>query len=499
MHSSRQTALRYAGAGVLSAVAGLGAAHLVAALLDPASSPVLAVGSTVIDLTPTPVKEWAVARFGTRDKPILVGSVLAGTLVLAATAGLLARRRLWLGLGLLTVLIAVAGIAAASRPTATSADLVPALVAGLVGALALVALTRPVEVSTGSTSGRRGVLMAGAFAVLALGTGGLGQWLIKRRSGPVDVSLPRPADVAGAFPRGSDLPGISPLRTPVSDFYRVDTALVVPVVDVGDWTLTIDGDVRERVELDFDDLLAMPLIERDITLTCVSNEVGGPYVGSTRWLGVRLTDLLDLAGVGDRADQILSTAVDGFTVSTPLAVATDGRDAMVAIGMDGRALPRDHGFPARLLTPGLYGYVGATKWLTRLTLTTYDEVAAYWTQRGWATTAPVKVQSRIDTPRPLSTIAAGRHAIAGVAWAQHRGIDRVEVRVDGGPWQAAQLGADVTMDYWRQWWLPWEATPGQHRLAVRATTRDGETQTAVRTSPFPDGASGVQEIVVTVA
>lgn len=498
MHSSRKTTLRYAGSGVLAAVAGLGAAHLVAALLDPASSPVLAVGSTVIDLTPTPVKEWAVARFGTRDKPILVGSVLAGTLVLAATAGVLARRRLRLGLGLLTVLIAVAGIAAASRPTATAAGLVPAIVAGLVGAGVLAALARPAVVGQ-PAGGRRGVLLAGAFAVLAVGTGGIGQWLIRRRTGPVDVTLPPPADRAGTFPRGSDLSGISPLRTPLADFYRVDTALVVPVVDVDDWTLTIDGDVRDRVELDFDDLLAMPLIERDITLTCVSNEVGGPYVGSTRWLGVRLTDLLDRAGVGDRADQILSTAVDGFTVSTPLAVATDGRDAMVAIGMDGRALPREHGFPARLLTPGLYGYVGATKWLTRLTLTTYDEAEAYWTQRGWATTAPVKVQSRIDTPRPLSTIAAGRHAIAGVAWAQHRGIDRVEVRVDGGPWQAAQLGADVTVDYWRQWWLPWDATSGQHRLAVRAVTRDGEIQTAVRTSPFPDGASGVQEIVVTVS
>jgi len=494
MHSS----FRYAGAGVLAAVTGLGAAHLAAALLDPASSPVLAVGSTVIDLTPTPVKEWAVARFGTRDKPILVGSVLAGTLVLAGTAGLLARRRLWLGLGLLSALIAVAGYAAASRPTATATDLVPALVAGLVGAGALTALTRRAP-AVPPSGGRRGLLVAGVFAALAVGTGGLGQWLINRRSGPVDVTLPLPADRAATFPSGSDLPGISPLRTPVSDFYRVDTALVVPVVDVDDWTLTIDGDVRERVELGFADLLAMPLIERDITLTCVSNEVGGPYVGSTRWLGVRLTDLLDLAGVGDRADQILSTAADGFTVSTPLAVATDGRDAMVALGMDGRALPRDHGFPARLLTPGLYGYVGATKWLTRLTLTTYAEAAAYWTQRGWATTAPVKVQSRIDTPRPLSTIAAGRHAIAGVAWAQHRGIGRVEVRVDGGPWQAAQLGADVTVDYWRQWWLPWEATSGQHRVAVRATTLDGETQTAVRRSPFPDGASGVQEIVVTVA
>jgi len=493
--------LRYAGAGVLAALTGLGVAHLVASLTDPASSPVLVVGSTVIDLTPTPVKEWAVAHFGTRDKPILVGSVLLGTLLFAGVAGIVAERRLRLGLTLLTGLVAVAGAMALRRPTATILDVVPAVAAGLVGAVALVLLTRErlTAEEAAPAGSRRTFLVAGGIAALAVASGSLGQFLIKRRSRPVDVTLPPPADPARAFPAGLDVTGISPLRTPVRDFYRVDTALVVPVVDIDEWTLTIDGDLERPVRIGFDELLAMPLVERDITLNCVSNEVGGPYIGSTRWTGVLLSDLLEGAGVGSTADQLLSTAVDGFTASTPLALATDGRDTMVAIGMDGQALPRDHGFPARLLTPGLYGYVGATKWLTRLTLTTYAAQQAYWTQRGWATDAPVKVQSRIDTPQPLSTIPAGRHAIAGVAWAQERGIERVEVRVDGGPWQQATLGADVTIDYWRQWWLPWEATPGQHRLAARAVTRDGETQTAVRASPFPNGASGIQEIVISVA
>jgi DMSO/TMAO reductase YedYZ molybdopterin-dependent catalytic subunit len=256
--------------------------------------------------------------------------------------------------------------------------------------------------------------------------------------------------------------------------------------------------VREPFSLGFAELSALPLVERDITLTCVSNEVGGRYVGAARWLGVPVRLLLDRAGVGSRADQVLSADVDGFTISTPLDVLTDGRDALVAIGMNGEPLPRDHGFPARLVTPGVYGFVGATKWLRRLTLTTYADDRAYWTKRDWATDAPIKVSSRIDAPAPLSRIRPGRTAIGGVAWAQHRGIARVEVRIDGGPWQEARLGPDVGIDYWRQWWLPWDATSGQHALSVRATTADGEVQTPVRTAPFPAGSSGIQEVVVTV-
>jgi DMSO/TMAO reductase YedYZ molybdopterin-dependent catalytic subunit len=231
----------------------------------------------------------------------------------------------------------------------------------------------------------------------------------------------------------------------------------------------------------------------------VSNDVGGPYVGGARWLGVRLTDILDQAGVGDSADQILSTDVDGMTISTPLAVATDGRDAMIAVGMNGEALPREHGFPARMVVPGLYGYVSACKWITRMTLTTYDAQEAYWTERDWAIEAPIKVASRIDTPKSFAEIDAGRTFIAGVAWAQDRGIGKVEVQIDGGEWQTAELGPSAGVDYWRQWYLPWEAQSGEYSLSVRAVTQDGEVQTPAKAMPFPDGASGYQRIIARVA
>jgi DMSO/TMAO reductase YedYZ molybdopterin-dependent catalytic subunit len=504
--------------GVLATLVGMAAGHLVAALLNPAASPVLAVGSTVIDLTPTPLKEWAIAQFGTKDKPILVGSVLVGTLVLASVAGVLARRTFALGALLLLVLVGLAGAAALARPAATVVDALPALAAAATGLGALAVLTGGVPSGRGSTpSGegsnppnphespdsshspqRRTVLVLG---VAAAAMGAAGQWITTVRTRISDVVLPDPTKAAGAFPEGLEqkYDGITPLRTPNDDFYRVDTRLTTPTVGVDDWTLTIDGDVERELTFTFDELAAMELIERDITLTCVSNEVGGKYVGGARWLGVRLTDLLDQAGVGDGADQILSTDVDGMTISTPLAVATDGRDTMIAIGMNGEPLPRDHGFPARLITPGLYGFVGATKWVTKLTLTTYAEESAYWTDRDWATDAPIKISSRVDTPKPLESIDAGQTVIGGIAWAQQRGVGKVEVRIDDGEWQEAELGPEVTIDYWRQWFLPWDATSGRHDIAVRATTEDGEVQVEERMSPFPEGSSGVQQIAVIVS
>ena len=495
--------LTYAGFGLLSAVVGVAAGHLVASLLEPASSPVLVVGSTVIDLTPTPLKEWAIREFGTNDKAVLVGSVLVGVLVLAAVAGLLARRRFAYGAALLGALVAIPAVAAVNRPGATAVDVVPSLVAGVagVGALAwLVRTTRPAP----EAGGRRGVLVAGG--VLAVGAAvmaGAGRWITSYRTGLTAVDLPAATDPAGPFPSGLEerVPGITPFRTPTDDFYRVDTRLTLPIVDADGWTLTIDGDVDQEVTFTFDDLLGMQLIERDITLTCVSNEVGGRYIGSARWLGVRLTDLLERAGIDNTsADQILSTDVDGMTISTPLDLATDGRDAMIAIGMNGASLTREHGFPARMVVPGLYGFVSACKWITRMTLTTYAEQTAYWTDRDWATDAPIKISSRIDTPKPLATVEPGRTVIGGIAWAQHQGgVDRVEVRVDGGPWQEARLGPSAGNDYWRQWYLPWTAESGQHTLAVRAVDGEGDVQTAVRATPFPEGSSGIQQIVVNVA
>jgi DMSO/TMAO reductase YedYZ molybdopterin-dependent catalytic subunit len=499
------TRLLHALFGVLATLTGVAAAHLVAALTVPAASPVLAVGSTVIDLTPTPVKEWAIRSFGTADKPILIGSVMVGVLVLAGVAGVVAARRITAGLLMIVALAGLAGVLAMTRPSAGPLDLLPSLAAALVGAVALWWLHRLEEAHAekevdGPT--RRGVLLAaGGLAVAAAAFGSAGRNVSAYRLKGTDIDLPTPTGGTGPLPAGLEgkVPGISPLRTPTADFYRVDTRLSLPIVDADSWTLTIDGDVDREVTLTLADLYELEVIERDITLTCVSNDVGGPYVGGARWLGVRLTDVLALAGIGrSTADQILSTDVDGMTISTPLAVATDGRDAMVVFGMNGGPLPREHGFPVRMVVPGLYGFVSATKWLTRMTLTTYDAQQAYWTERDWATDAPIKISSRIDTPKPLSDNDVGRTFIGGIAWAQGVGIGGVEVRIDGGPWRPATLGADAGDDYWRQWYLEWDAQPGQHFVASRATNKDGDVQTAARTTPFPGGSSGIQEIAVNV-
>jgi DMSO/TMAO reductase YedYZ molybdopterin-dependent catalytic subunit len=456
------------------------------------------------------MKEWAIRQFGDKDKPILIGSVMAGVLVLAAVGGVLARRSLRLGAGVLLALVAVAGFTAMNRPTAEALDVFPSLAAAVagIGALGFLDRTARPAVRAGDASttapSRRGVLVAsGVLALTAALLGGAGRYIGTVRTRLENLALPRPADPAAPFPGGLErtYPGITPFRVPNEDFYRVDTRLDVPIVDHDEWTLTIDGDVDREVTLTYDDVLAMDLVERDITLTCVSNSVGGEYVGGARWLGVRLTDLLDLAGVGSEADQIFATDVGGMTISTPLALATDGRDAMLAVGMNGEVLPREHGFPARVVIPGLYGFISATKWVTRLTLTTYDEKRAYWTERDWATDAPIKISSRIDTPKPLARLDRGENIVGGVAWAQQNGgVAKVQVRVDGGPWQDAELGPSAGDDYWRQWFFRWDAQEaGRHNLAARVIDGNGNEQTSVRATPFPEGASGIQELIVDVA
>ncbi len=514
--AGRPSAWWYALGTLVATLAGVGVGHLVAALVAPDASPVLAVGSTLVDATPTPVKEWAVSTFGTADKTVLIASVSVVTLLGAAAIGLVARRHRTIGLGLLAVLAFASVLAAATRPTAAPTDILPGLITAVVGVLAagwlLGLLDRWSAAATDPGSGagpdqrpredgsssRRHVLtgMAGLGALAAVG--GVSGQLLSRGAGPADITLPVPANPLDALPAGvgDRVRGISAFTTPNSEFYRIDTALVVPRVSVGSWSLTIDGEVDSPFEISYDELLAMPMVEADITLTCVSNEVGGPYVGSARWLGVRTRDLLERAGVRPSADQILSASTDGMTISTPVQALTDDRDALVAVAMNGEPLPALHGFPARLVTPGLYGFVGATKWLTRMTATTYGREEAYWTARGWATEAPILTQSRIDTPRALSSVPSGQVVIGGVAWAQGRGIDKVEVRVDDGAWQRAELGADGGVDYWRQWYLPWDAAAGQHTLTVRATDATGETQPEGRTEPYPRGATGWHSILV---
>jgi DMSO/TMAO reductase YedYZ molybdopterin-dependent catalytic subunit len=390
-------------------------------------------------------------------------------------------------------------------------DVLPTLAGAAAGALALVVLVRAATVQLrepweppSAGPDRRHFLAVGVTAVgVAAVTGLAGRLLTEQESvanARAAVRLPTPSRRAPALPSGTDLhiPGLSSFITPDSSFYRVDTALLLPQVRPASWRLRIHGRVRRELSLDFADLLARPLIEHDITLCCVSNPVDGPYIGNARWLGASLASLLREAGVDAGADELLCTSVDGFTSGTPVEVVLDGRDALLAVAMNGQALPVAHGFPVRMVVPGLYGYVSATKWLHDIKVTTFADETAYWAERGWSQQAPIKTESRIDVPRQASEIAAGPVQVAGVAWAQHKGIDAVEVRVDQGPWQPARLAAVPNIDTWRQWVWTWHAEPGQHRIQARATDATGYTQTADVASPVPNGATGYPTITVTV-
>ena len=315
------------------------------------------------------------------------------------------------------------------------------------------------------------------------------------------IRFPRPAVAAPPLPPGINpkVAGLSQFITPNGQFYRVDTAIIVPEVDPNGWTLRIHGMVQREVTVTFDQLLKRPLIEDYITLCCVSNPVAGPYIGNALWLGTKLSGLLREAGIQAGADQLLCTSVDGFTSGTPVATVMDGRDALLAFAMNGQPLPVAHGFPARMVVPGLYGYVSATKWVTDIEVTRFASNFAYWAQRGWSQQAPIKTESRIDVPTGFGTLKAGRIAVAGVAWAQHKGIDAVHVRVDQGPWNEATLAAVPGIDTWRQWVWEWEATSGTHLIECRATDKTGYTQTAIDAPPEPNGASGYPMVQVGIA
>jgi DMSO/TMAO reductase YedYZ molybdopterin-dependent catalytic subunit len=485
-------------AGLLAALAALAAAELTAALIDPSASPVVAVGSSVVDATPTWLEQDAIRTFGSNDKPVLVASVLVVLALLSLLTGALAVRRPPVGFVGVAALALVGAVAAASRPAAGGLDVVPSLVGGAAGALVLGPLLRVATAEGVATDERRRRFLVTALWVgagsIAVGTIGrlVGGPRAEVAASRAAVRLPAPAEPAAPLPPGSDLAirGLTPFTTPVDDFYRVDTALLIPQVTTDEWLLRVHGMVDREVELTFDQLLGRELVEADITLTCVSNPLGGPYAGTARWLGARLADVLRDAGVRPEADLILSRSVDGLTIGTPTAVVMDGRDALLAVGMDGAPLPPRHGFPVRMVVPGLYGYVSATKWVVDLELTRFDRATPYWVERGWAARAPIRTTSRIDVPRGGAALRAGRVVVAGVAWAPHRGISAVEVRVDGGPWDRARLAEVPSADTWRQWAWDWAAAPGRHTLEVRATDGDGVVQTARRAEPFPSGATG---------
>ncbi|MDH6543994.1 molybdopterin-dependent oxidoreductase [Streptomyces sp. SPB4] len=511
-------------AGVLAAFTALAVAELVAGLVRPAAGPVTVVGGAVIDRTPAAVKDFAIRTFGENDKTVLQLGILVVLAVIAVGLGVLALSHRRVGAAGVLLFGIVGSAAALSRPDSTGiGDALPSIAGALAGALALYVLASraaPVPAPAGAdeqggTDGwsRRGFLAAaGVSAVAAASAGALGRFFTGRQGQGAVASrdslvLPAPASPAPALPAGVQLKvaGISPFTTPSADFYRVDTALTIPQVDAGTWRLRIHGKgVTRPRTYTLDQLLARPLVERDITLTCVSNEVGGPYIGTARWLGVPLADILREAGVrppskGGTADQLVARSVDGMTLGSPVEDVMDGRDAMLAVGMNGKPLPFEHGFPVRMLVPGLYGYVSACKWITDIELTTFDAYDPYWVKRKWARKAPIKTQARIDTPRPFARPAADTVTVAGVAWAQHRGITRVEIRIDDGPWQDADLASQAGVDTWRQWSYPWRATPGGHTVTVRATDGTRQVQTEQRARTIPDGASGWHSVFVTVS
>jgi DMSO/TMAO reductase YedYZ molybdopterin-dependent catalytic subunit len=518
-------------AGLLAAGFAIAVGDFVAGFFRNVQSPRDAVGSEFIDHTPAWLKDFAIDQFGTHDKTALRVGILIVIALLGMLFGALAYKRPWIGVAGMSAFGVAGALIAVGRPDGRGLDALPPVVGALAGSMALLVMLSPlralpvaapgtapardswvdrVRVRAASTErkaamNRRGFFLASsAVALGAVAAGGAASWLRDRfnvANSRANVVLPRPASTAAPVAADAqvDVAGVSKFLTPNSDFYRIDTALSVPQVTAESWKLRGHGMVDHELELTFAELLKRPAMERIVTLTCVSNEVGGNLVSNARWLGTSLADLLREVGVHPDANQLKSTSADGWTSGTPVATIMDGRDAMLAYAMNGEPLPAEHGFPVRMVVPGLYGYVSATKWVTDLELTTFDAFDAYWVRRGWSQQAPIKTESRIDVPRPLARVPRGRVAVAGVAWAQHRGISAVEVRVDDGPWRPADLAAAPSVDCWREWKWTWDATPGNHRLQVRATDATGAVQPEERVDPIPDGATGWHSVVVRVS
>ncbi len=503
---------RAALSGVLAAALTVGVAELVAALVRPSAAPVLAIGSAFIDVVPPWLKDAAISLFGTYDKVVLLASMGVVVAVLAALAGLASLRDRRLGAAAVGALGVVAVLAAVTRASAGPLDAAPSIVGFAVGALVLTRLVDAAATPGGSAPagstglpGRRGFLALASGTAALAAAGALGGRLLGRVTQTASAArrqlrLPAPARPLPPLPAGVQVAGAVPFTTPNADFYRIDTALTVPQLDPAEWSLRVHGLVEREVTVTYQELLDAELVEADITLTCVSNVVGGDLAGNARWLGLPLHTLLARAGVQSGADMVLSTSSDGFSASTPLASLADPEGgALLAVGMNGEPLPLEHGFPVRMVVPGLYGYVSATKWVVDLEVTRFADATAYWTDRGWAARGPIKTASRIDVPAGFARLSAGPVVVAGVAWAQTRGIRGVEVQVDDGPWQPAQLAEEAGLDTWRQWSYAWDAAPGSHALRVRAVDATGEVQTEERADPVPDGATGLHSVDVRVA
>ncbi|MGO4603627.1 molybdopterin-dependent oxidoreductase [Terrabacter sp. 2YAF2] len=493
--------------GVVAGLLTVGLATLAASVLTAVGqssgqpAPIAAVGGAFIDRTPPWLKDFAVTTFGTNDKrALLVGTVLMLALACAAI-GVLASRRLVAGLVVFAVVGLVGAAAVLSRPGAGPADVLPTILGTAAGLWFLSRAATPSTSASGAPNPGRRWLIGGAVGAVAAYAGSL------LGGGSAAATVSRDAlkstPLKGtklAIPAGADLrlPGLTPYIVPNADFYRIDTAIVVPRIDANEWKLKVTGMVDREVEIDWKTLQGKQMQEALVTLTCVSNEVGGDLVGNAVWTGWPVRELLAMAGPKAGADMVLQTSIDGFTASTPLGALTDDRNALLAIRMNGEPLPFEHGFPVRVVVPGLYGYVSATKWVTELKVTTYAADVAYWTPRGWSATGPIKTASRIDVPQAGAVVKAGTVAVAGVAWAQHTGISKVEVQVDQQPWTEARLAADASIDTWRQWVYEWDATPGSHDVRVRAYDAKGQVQSPLEAPPAPDGATGIHVVNVRV-
>ena len=529
-------------AGAVAGAISIAVAELVAGLVPGAPSLVLAIGALVIDLQPPGAKDLVVDLFGTNDKLALNILITAAALLVAAALGVLARRRVrradtgFAAAGLLalvaawreplvsfplaavTVVVAVAAGLAALRflltPTGaitadasiTSSIATDRRSTGRLRRLGLeTAAGLPAPAQMPDWGRRRFLVRSAVLAGTALVAGGLGRGLLQRRAEAipaVSTVLPPPRTTVPPLMPGQSLnvPGLTPLVVPNDDFYRIDTALLPPHIDVNDWRLTVTGMVQRTIELTYAELGALPLFEQYVTIACVSNRVGGDLVGNALWTGVHLREVLAMAGIQTGATQIVGRSADGWTAGFPTEHAQDpARDPMIALLMNGRPLPVEHGYPARLIVPGLFGYVSATKWLTEIELTTLEAFSGYWIPLGWAKAGPILTQSRIDVPRSGASVPAGAVTIAGVAWAPDRGISKVEIAVDGGTWQACTTSQPISAATWLQWQTQVTLATGRHDIEVRATDGAGVVQTAETSEPAPDGARGHHRIQINAA
>ncbi|GAB2451687.1 molybdopterin-dependent oxidoreductase [Nocardioides hungaricus] len=497
-------------AGLVAGFAGVAASYCGAQLMAVRADPVAAVAELVVRLTPGPVAERAIELLGYRDKPALVVGILVVLGVLFAWAGRLARRSWWAPTIVFAVLVAVGGVAVVAQRGQTALDALPLALGFATWLVCLSLLTEPLgrhekAVAAEETvdeahpahpdhTRRTFLIRVGLIGAAGATLGVVGRVVStsRRRVEEARRLVRLPGVTPPKVPRGVlvDVPDVAPWMTPNDAFYRIDTAFTVPAVEPANWQLRIHGMVERELVLTYQDLVGRELSEAWITLNCVSNEVGGDLIGNAWWSGVRVADLLAAAGVRAGADAVLQTSEDGWTCGTPLTALTDDRNAMLAVAMNGRPLPIEHGFPVRTIVPGLYGYVSACKWVVDLKVTRFADIEAYWTERGWSELGPVKIASRID-------VADGTQ-IAGVAWAQHTGISAVEVSVDAGDWRPARLARVPNVDTWVQWATIVALEPGDHEARVRAVDSTGVVQTGEEQDPVPDGATGWHTVTFTV-